>query len=68
MHKDTKKKQHRSKRKETKLPKHLKHINKMAAGIDIGAKSHFLAVPEGCDEVCLGEFKSFTTDLFELCM
>ena len=32
-----------------KLPKHLEHINKMAAGIDIGSKSHFVAIPEGCD-------------------
>lgn len=45
------------------LPKHLKHINKMAAGIDIGSKSHFVAIPEGCDEICVREFKSFTTDL-----
>ena len=32
----------------------------MAAGIDIGSKSHFVAVPEGCDEICVREFKSFT--------
>lgn len=40
----------------------------MAAGIDIGSKSHFVAVPEGCDEVCVREFKSFTADLYELCV
>src|SRR5882762_2466231 len=38
----------------------------MAAGIDIGSKSHFVSVPEGCDEVCVREFKSFTADLYEL--
>ena len=64
MHKDTKQKQYKSKK--IKLPRHLEHINKMAAGIDIGSKSHFVAVPEGCDEVCVREFPSFTTDLFAL--
>jgi len=70
MHKDTQQQQQKSKRKKTKidvkLPKHLEHINKMAAGIDIGSKSHFVAVPEGCAEVIVREFKSFTTDLYEL--
>jgi transposase len=66
MRNDTKKKQRKSKRKAIKLPKHLEHINKMAAGIDIGSKSHFVAVPEGCDEVCVREFGSFTSDLYEL--
>jgi transposase len=68
MHKDTKKEDIKSKKKlkDIKLPKHLEHINKMAAGIDIGSKSHFVAVPEGSDEVCVREFKSFTPDLNEL--
>jgi transposase len=70
MRKDTQNKQHKSKRKRARAPiklaKHLEHINVMAAGIDIGSKSHFVAVPEGCDEVSVREFKSFTTDLFEL--
>ena len=44
-----------------KLPKHLQHINKMAAGIDVGSKSHFVAVPPGCADVCVREFKSFTS-------
>src|SRR5580765_7363923 len=48
------------------LPKHLEHINKKAAGIDIGSKSHFVAIPEGLDDVCVREFKSFTADLFAL--
>jgi transposase len=70
MHKDTEKKRYKSKKKYSKrqinLPKHLEHINKMAAGIDIGSKSHWVAVPEGCDEIYVREFKSFTTDLYEL--
>jgi transposase len=48
------------------LPKHLEHINQMAAGIDIGSRSHFVAIPEGCAEHCIREYKSFTTDLYEL--
>jgi len=47
-------------------PKHLEHINLWAAGLDIGATSHFVAVPEGCDEKTVREFKSFTTGLNEL--
>ena len=30
-----------------KLPTHLQHINPLAAGIDIGSRSYFVAVPEG---------------------
>lgn len=68
MKKDTKQKQSKSKKKCFKgpLPKHLEHINKMAAGIDIGSRSHFVAVPEGSAEVCVREFKSFTSDLIAL--
>ena len=66
MRKDTQKKRYKSKKKAGQLPKHLEHINKMAAGIDIGSKSHFVAVPEGCTDICVREFKSFTTDLYEL--
>lgn len=49
-----------------KLPKHLGHINQMAAGIDVGSASHFVAVPEGCATESVREFKSFTADLYEL--
>ena len=45
------------------LPKHLQHINVHAAGIDIGSRSHFVAVPEGVDEKPVREFCSFTGDL-----
>jgi len=63
---NTKKLRSQSKKKYCNLPKHLEHINQMAAGIDIGSKSHFVAVPEGCSDVCVREFESFTTDLYEL--
>ena len=49
-----------------KLPKHLQHINQYAAGIDIGSRSHFVAVPEGVDEQPVREFSTFTGDLERL--
>lgn len=70
MDKDTHNQRSKSKKKSlnssVKLPKHLENINQMAAGIDIGSRSHFVAVPEGCDEVSVQEFKSFTADLHKL--
>ena len=50
--KDTRKKALLSKKEP--LPQHLAHVNGWAAGIDIGATSHFVAVPEGCDEITVG--------------
>jgi transposase len=52
--------------KKMKLPKHLEHLNQCAAGIDIGSKSHFVAVPEGVDTNPVREFSTFTGDLEEL--
>jgi transposase len=52
--------------KKTPLPKHFEDLNLWAAGIDIGARSHFVAVPEGCDEQTVREFSTFTTGLNEL--
>ena len=52
-----------SKGKGMKLPPHLQHIHVHAAGIDIGCKSHFVAVPEGSSEQTVREFASFTDDL-----
>jgi transposase len=46
-----------------KLPQHLQHMNLNAAGIDIGAERHMVAVPEGRDTVSVREFDTFTTDL-----
>lgn len=54
------------KRKSVKLPKHLQNLNPYAAGIDIGSKSHFVAVPEGTDEQPVREFSCFTDDLERL--
>jgi transposase len=45
------------------LPRHLRHINLNAAGIDIGSDRHLVAVPEGRDVVSVREFKAFTADL-----
>lgn len=53
-------------RKTMRLPKHLEHLNAYAAGIDIGSKSHFVAVPEGVAEESVREFSTFTDDLERL--
>jgi transposase len=45
----------------------LQCINPNAAGIDIGSKSHFVAVPADRDEQCVRQFSFFTEDLHELC-
>lgn len=68
MKQDTKGSDSKSKKKFCKrgLPRHLEHINKMAAGIDIGSRSHFVSVPAGISEENVREFKSFTSDLRDL--
>lgn len=48
------------------MPKHLRHININAAGIDIGSDRHLIAVPEGRDEVTVRQFGTFTSDLQEI--
>lgn len=40
--------------------------NRNAAGVDIGSRFHFVAVPEGRDEKPVRRFGSFTADLREL--
>ncbi len=52
--------------KNVQLPSHLQQLNLFAAGIDIGSKSHFVAVPEGTDEKSVREFACFTADLHRL--
>ena len=54
------------KKKLLRLPKHLEHINAYAAGIDVGSRSHFVAVPVGVDEEPVREFSTFTDDLERL--
>jgi transposase len=44
----------------------LDYINVNAAGIDIGSKSHFVAVPVGRDTEHVREFQTFTNSLIEL--
>lgn len=46
------------------LPKHLQRLNLNAAGIDIGSRSHFVAVPEGAAPESIREFQTFTADLY----
>lgn len=44
----------------------MERINLDAAGIDIGAASHFVAVPEDRDESPVREFAAYTADLYRL--
>ena len=44
----------------------LSQVDLDAAGIDVGATSHFVAVPEDRDEQCVREFGAFTPDLYRL--
>lgn len=44
----------------------LKIVNPDAAGIDIGATSHFVAVPEGRDKQIVKEFPCFTSDIQQM--
>ena len=41
-------------------------VHRNAAGIDVGSRSHFVAVPQDCDEEPVREFQSFTGDLQRL--
>lgn len=51
--------------KESRVPQ-LSQVDLNAAGIDVGAASHFVAVPEDRDEQCVREFGAFTVDLYRL--
>jgi transposase len=53
-------------RTQTALPPHLQHLNLNAAAIDVGASSHFVAVPPGQDSTDVREFATFTSDLYRL--
>src|SRR5499426_1346439 len=61
-----KRKPRKSKINVNNLPKHLRHINLNAAGIDVGSDRHMVAVPEGSDEVSVRQFSTFTSDLHEI--
>lgn len=48
------------------IPKHLQHVNPHAAGIDVGSRSHFVAVAGSSCEQSVQEFSSFTDDLHRM--
>ena len=48
------------------LPAELSQLNLNAAGIDVGATSHFVAVPADRAEPPVQEFAAFTADLYRL--
>ncbi len=48
------------------LPVELSRVNLNAAGIDVGASSHFVAVSEGRAEEPVREFKAFTAELYRM--
>ncbi len=48
------------------LPAGLSQVNLNAAGIDVGASSHFVAVPEDRWEPPVREFHAYTADLYRL--
>ena len=51
-----------------KLPPELAQVNLNAAGVDVGAGSHYVAVPAGRDPEGgdVREFEAFTADLYAL--
>ena len=55
-----------SRSKSNAEPAGLSQLNLNAAGIDVGATSHFVAVPADRAEQPVREFEAFTTDLYRL--
>ena len=49
-----------------RLPAQLSQVNLNAGGIDVGATSHFVAVPADRAEPQVREFAGFTADLYRL--
>ena len=49
-----------------RLPAQLSQVNLNAAGIDVGATNHFVAVPQDRAEQPVREFAAFTADLYRL--
>lgn len=54
------------KRDKTNRSKRWEPVNPNAAGIDIGATQHWVAIPEGRDESLIRPFESFTADLHRM--
>ena len=55
-----------SRGKSSAKPTELPQLNLNAAGIDVGATSHFVAVPADRAEQPVQEFEAFTADLYRL--
>ena len=55
-----------STRKSSAKPAELSQLHMSAAGIDVGATSHFVAVPADRAEQPVQEFEAFTADLYRL--
>ena len=55
-----------SRRKSSAEPEGRSQLSLNAAGIDVEATSHFVAVPAGRAEPPVQEFEAFTTDLYRL--
>ena len=55
-----------SRRQSSAKPEGLSQLNLNAAGIDLGATSHYVAVPADRAEQPVGEFEAFTADLYRL--
>ena len=53
-----------SRRKSRAKPEGLSQLNLNAAGIDVGATSHYVAVPADRAEQPVREFEAFTADLY----
>ena len=53
-------------RGDERLPAELSRVSLNAAGIDVGAGSHFVAVPEDRWDQPVREFEAFTADLYRL--
>jgi len=58
--------QHRKRRFSQAHAAPLKQMNLNAAGIDVGATEHWVAVPEDRDEEPVQRFGAFTADLYVL--
>ena len=48
------------------LPEELSQVNLNAAGIDVGASSHFVAVSEARSDKPVREFEAYTSDLHRM--
>ena len=55
-----------SERQNSAKPEGLSQLNLNAAGIDVGATSHYVAVPADRSEQPVQEFEAFTADLYRL--